>query len=704
MKLAWTIGSASIAVLIATLSGCAAASAPVGSESSEFTERAADPTGSGPLATTSADYRLPAGVDPDVMTDRATEIWARVYRPANLAEGEKHPLVVFLHGNHGTCGRGSNPRVDDSVQYTMQGTCPAGYVVVPNHLGYAYTAERLASWGYVVVSINANRGITAGGGVAGDGGLNLARGRLVLKHLQLLSQWNTQEGTTPASLGVDLKGKLDFGNVGMMGHSRGGEGARAAYAQYRDEGSPWPARIREPLTVKGILEIGPVDGQTGRTLNALGTAWNVILPMCDGDVSNLQGMRPFDRMLSLMNETNATPKHMFAVWGANHNYYNTEWQQSDSFGCRGANHTPLFQTSGVTGSAAQQTTGLYPMLGFFRAHVGAQAQPALDRLFDPQFGLPEALEPVTHIGRAYADAASTSQAMILESFTGAPGMSLGGQPTLAQNVTVTHGTVPEHDAALKAANIKWTSAGAETFLQIPWAAANDGLDASAMKTLDLRVALQNQNATSAPEMTFSVQLVNADDTLSAPVQIKDYVKLLPAGHAVLETARIPLGDLRGADLAKVRGVKLVFDGTPQGAIYVSSIRFSKAAPPPPVVTPPPGPQPAPTPPVSGDTVVVETGNAVNGLRAAGSDAIEVELESATAFPVLDDLARLRVDGADIVLSRYADDGDTHKMVFTMSADEFARVKDGATIKVRYGEGRATYEWNFGKLQKSALRR
>ena len=50
-------------------------------------------------------------------------------------------------------------------------------MVVPSHEGYAYFAERLASYGYIVVSINANRGVNAAPGVAGDLGLNLRRGR-----------------------------------------------------------------------------------------------------------------------------------------------------------------------------------------------------------------------------------------------------------------------------------------------------------------------------------------------------------------------------------------------------------------------------------------------------------------------------------------------------------------------------------------------
>ena len=107
--------------------------------------QAPDATGDGPLDTTSAEYRFAPAVDPAVISDRATEIWARLYRPATLAPGAQYPLIVFLHGNHATCGFGSNPRHDTNCQYTTSGTCPTGFVVVPNHQGYEYLANKLAS-------------------------------------------------------------------------------------------------------------------------------------------------------------------------------------------------------------------------------------------------------------------------------------------------------------------------------------------------------------------------------------------------------------------------------------------------------------------------------------------------------------------------------------------------------------------------------
>jgi hypothetical protein len=222
-------------------------------------------------------YKLPASLDPTFSSEMVTELWAHFWRPTT---GGPYPLIVLLHGNHGTCGRfdpGLGIRVDDRSDYTFSGTCPAGYVVTPNHRGYDYLAGSISAHGYVVVSINANRGVNAAPGVSGDAGLNLRRGRLVLRHLQRLAEWNASGGAPP-SLGFQLTGLIDFSHVGLMGHSRGGEGMRAAIAQYRDSGSPWPARIG-PVDFEALFEIGPVDGQTSRILNAVGLAWNVLLPV-----------------------------------------------------------------------------------------------------------------------------------------------------------------------------------------------------------------------------------------------------------------------------------------------------------------------------------------------------------------------------------------------------------------------------------------
>src|ERR1700712_703572 len=168
---------------------------------------ALDPTGGGAYQISESEYHLPAKVDPLVDATVTTELWAEIYRPVDTS-GAAHPLLVLLHGNHATCGHyvaGTLGRLDDNSQYTTTGTCPAGYVVVPNHLGYSYIAERLASQGYMVVSINANRGINAAAGVLADRGLNLRRGRLVLRHLMQLAAWN-RSGGAPASLGFNLKG------------------------------------------------------------------------------------------------------------------------------------------------------------------------------------------------------------------------------------------------------------------------------------------------------------------------------------------------------------------------------------------------------------------------------------------------------------------------------------------------------------------
>ena len=676
---------------------------------------APDATGGGPLAVRSAEYRGEAGVNPIILGGRATEIWGQLYHPVDLSRSP-YPVIVFLHGNHGTCGTGSNPRVDSSCQYTTTGTCPPGYVVAPSHLGYSYLATKLASWGYIVASINANRGITCGGGVAGDGGLNLARGRLVLEHLATLAYWN-YFGDAPASLGLGpdgLLGTMDLYNIGLMGHSRGGEGVRAAYNQYRDAGSLWPERIVGGVNITAIFEIGAVDGQTSRVLNADGIAWNQLLPMCDGDVSNLQGVRPFDRMMNLFDENPPTPKSTYTVWGANHNYYNTEWQTSDSSGCVG--HTPLW--TGSVGSATQRTTAEASLLAFFRANVVSYIggyDPSLNQNFNPQYALPAVVTSVTRVDRGFTDSPNSTVTTRFEDFTGATGTSSFGIPNDAVGLTAyTHGGVPNHAPSLRAAALAWNAAGG--YFQTHWTATGAGRDITAYLTLDLRLSRQSSALNPAGPTHFSIALVHADGSLTGAVSLRDYTDLRgPVGglqgglHPILQTARIYLYDFAGIDPTQVRGVRLTFDDTPSGAIYVANLRLSSFYGSGaisrvenrdyPVVDNTPGPE---------DTPAL---NVITGIHRVGAakalddnHGVEIELLSNRPFPVRDELVILKVGEEEFELSRYPESGDLNVLTFTLTADQFDRIATGERVTVQYGRGRGTDHWDFGWLDKGRLKR
>ena len=65
------------------------------------------------------------------------QVRGSVYYPANRATGS--PVILLVHGNHGSCDSGSAPN------------CTA---FKRNDRGYAYLGENLATWGYTVMSLD----------------------------------------------------------------------------------------------------------------------------------------------------------------------------------------------------------------------------------------------------------------------------------------------------------------------------------------------------------------------------------------------------------------------------------------------------------------------------------------------------------------------------------------------------------------------
>src|SRR3954452_12694595 len=98
------------------------------------------------------------------------------------------PVLILLHGNHGTCTAGG---ADGSAF-----PCPTTPATadIPSYAGYDYLASNLASHGYVVTSIDANGVNTYN--VAGDKGAN-ERAQLIARTLDLLSSWNRAAAPAP---------------------------------------------------------------------------------------------------------------------------------------------------------------------------------------------------------------------------------------------------------------------------------------------------------------------------------------------------------------------------------------------------------------------------------------------------------------------------------------------------------------------------
>lgn len=674
-------------------------------------QTAPDATGAKPGTTVSSfEYKILGITDTDV-APIPIDLWARVYIPDGYTG--KLPVIVFLHGNHATCGTpdGDGPaRRDDNIQYTVTGTCPDRYIVIPNHMGYDYLAQPLASWGFIVVSINANRGVTAAPGEALDPGLNLRRGRLVLRHFKQLVALN---GTASSP----LYHRIDFSHIGLMGHSRGGEGMRAAYEQYRTTGSPWPARIGAPLTFEGLFEIGPVDGQTGprnnpNRLNADGLAWTVLLPNCDGDVFNLQGIKPFDRMLLITNESPARFKASYTVWGTNHNFYNTEWQVSDSPGCLG--QTRLFPH--LLESPQQRTVASAALLAFFRGNIGLNKDPVFNQNFNPQFDLPPVVTNVTRVDRGYTDSPSSTVTKVFDDFT-----SQLGNTYTTQNVQFSISGVAQHDASQRAAAVSWNPANANTFFQTNAASA---VDLSGYKTLDFRVARQCGDAAClqrGPQWNtttnFSIQLITGNGgNKSGSAQLQDYVSLTgPVGslvafthvtpHPMMITARIPLSVFTGADLTNVRGVRFTFDDTNTDQIFIANVRASSvsgltgstllAAEALPVDD---------TPLQSDNTPDQNNVNSMKTVTASsaldGQSGVEITLNSNRPFLPTAEMLVLLIGSQQIGLSRYADTGSTNQITFVLTQDQFAALQQGDHISIQYGDGGSS--WNFGTFNKNML--
>ncbi|MFV2066470.1 MAG: hypothetical protein ACC645_05780 [Pirellulales bacterium] len=314
---------------------------------------------------------------PNYVVDLA---WARIMYPAQSGGSSPpvstaqatYPVALFEHGRHANCDSNGSA-TGGTGTYEPPGNCvPANRI--PSHRGYDYIMDRLARQGIIAISIDTAE-------IQHDNGTwNYdLRGRLILKWLDILRDWH-QNGTDP--WGGIFQGKLDLTKVALSGHSRGGEGVVAA--EYLND--TWPT----PHSIVAINAIAPTDQ------NSLGgisyvpdeAAYFLILGARDGDVSNMQGLRTYDRAYP-QGASNRDDKMLATVYGANHNYFNTIWTDTAALGSpnpwaragddAGAPY-PIVAAPGayVMPAADQRQAALTTIAAFFRRYLQRDLAPSLD--------------------------------------------------------------------------------------------------------------------------------------------------------------------------------------------------------------------------------------------------------------------------------------------------------------------------------------
>ena len=551
-----------------------------------------DPGTPGPLAVTREEYNFGDTAFQPSNFPGPVELIASIHYPTNLP-GAPLPVILLLHGRHATCFKGSSALLQWPC--TFNGSQP-----IPSYKGYDYLSEVLASNGYVVVSISAN-GVNAVDNSVFDLGA-LARAELIQKHLDILNGFNTTGG---APFGNKFVGKFDMSRIGTMGHSRGGEGVVRHYVLNNSLGAPYG--------IKAVFPLAPVDFNRFVVNNA---ALNVLLPYCDGDVADLQGIHFYDDARYNV-PGDLAPKHYVLVMGANHNFYNTIWTPATSPFPGSANDWLAFvqgghsdrQCGSVPGNkrltdAQQRGTGLAYMSAFFRAYVGGETQflpiltgdapppasaqttelfvsyhaPANARL-DVNRLLDDTNLTLNNLGGAVTQVGLTPYDLC-GGEAPQPATCLPGQPNARQPHTTPSARAPGR-RGLSQLRTGWNNFTGNYRNDIPAPLGN----VSGFQAVQFRVSVNFTDPRNLEDLAQDFRVILTDASGGrASVRVSDVSGALyfppgnvgPVPKVVLNTVRVPLSAFGGVNLNAVRSVQLSFDERLAGGVLITDVAFASA--------------------------------------------------------------------------------------------------------------------------------
>lgn len=210
------------------------------------------------------------------------------------------------------------------------GPFPAVFIVHGNHLmredsdsGFSYLGELLASRGFMVVSIDEN--FLNDDWSAKYNNEMMFRGLLILEHLKLFENWDGQVGNP-------FFKKVDFNNLALIGHSRGGEAIIAASFLNHLRKFPENAdvELNYNFNIKTLIAISPGDRLSNSGYKPLvieNVNYLLLYGSHDADVSRFVGDKQYKRIIFTNSEPNY--KSSYFIYRANHSQFNSVWGRHD---------------------------------------------------------------------------------------------------------------------------------------------------------------------------------------------------------------------------------------------------------------------------------------------------------------------------------------------------------------------------------------
>ena len=448
--------------------------------------------------------------------------------PAQISAAQaNYPVVVLVHGNSS---------------------------FVNSYQGYDYLLDHLALNGFIAASIHLQ---------PGQEGTD--RARVLQAHLPIL---------------FGMFGANAANNVGIMGHSRGGEAVVIAARLNTQEAWGW--------NLNAVISLAPTNQHT---FENFGGAWAkpylVIYGSLDGDLGGI-GNTGFE----LYDHASGMAKSMTFVYGASHDRFNTVWGDTEfTFG-----QLTLADQAAVVSPATHQAIAKGYMTGFFRQHLKGHSQ--FEGIFRGEW-VPAAVSasaPTMKIYTQYEDtvvrtvddfqgahSATSWQTSTIDSAAGA--VTATGLPTnpVEAELRNVDGHSPHLTGGLL---LRWDSIGDSIEFRVPVGQR----DVSAFAALSFRVT-QRVNSTSNPAgLPQDLRVVLTDGGAhSREIRVSKIAEIPPPfvrgfdyyTKSAMNTVRIPLGtfhihclNVDQVDLTDVVSVAFRFSELAAGEIEIDSVQFT----------------------------------------------------------------------------------------------------------------------------------